>query len=130
MSLLDTSYLSPTEANEDTPMPSSDMCRSSEIPIPPDWTTRPAAPGAGWPAANVASSPRGGTATPKQLGPTRRMPCRRHTASRSGPWEPRPEVTTTRDRTPRRPQRSAARSEEHTSELQSPVHLVCRLLLE
>src|SRR6266487_5767851 len=25
---------------------------------------------------------------------------------------------------------SAARSEEHTSELQSPVHLVCRLLLE
>src|SRR4051794_41636000 len=26
--------------------------------------------------------------------------------------------------------RSFARSEEHTSELQSPVHLVCRLLLE
>src|SRR5690348_17892329 len=26
--------------------------------------------------------------------------------------------------------RSLARSEEHTSELQSPVHLVCRLLLE
>src|SRR5690348_18210488 len=27
-------------------------------------------------------------------------------------------------------QQCAARSEEHTSELQSPVHLVCRLLLE
>src|SRR4051794_41542960 len=26
--------------------------------------------------------------------------------------------------------KSSARSEEHTSELQSPVHLVCRLLLE
>src|SRR5690348_18037931 len=26
--------------------------------------------------------------------------------------------------------RGGARSEEHTSELQSPVHLVCRLLLE
>src|SRR5690348_18429310 len=26
--------------------------------------------------------------------------------------------------------RGAPRSEEHTSELQSPVHLVCRLLLE
>src|SRR5690348_17512924 len=26
--------------------------------------------------------------------------------------------------------RSSGRSEEHTSELQSPVHLVCRLLLE
>src|SRR5690348_17694885 len=30
----------------------------------------------------------------------------------------------------RGPHRGAARSEEHTSELQSPVHLVCRLLLE
>src|SRR5258708_8892540 len=28
------------------------------------------------------------------------------------------------------PQRAAGRSEEHTSELQSPDHLVCRLLLE
>src|SRR5690348_18068411 len=30
----------------------------------------------------------------------------------------------------RRPRRKNWRSEEHTSELQSPVHLVCRLLLE
>src|SRR5438876_5820632 len=30
----------------------------------------------------------------------------------------------------RRPRPSPSRSEEHTSELQSPVHLVCRLLLE
>src|SRR5690348_18200756 len=30
----------------------------------------------------------------------------------------------------RRSLRSRPRSEEHTSELQSPVHLVCRLLLE
>src|SRR5690348_17978354 len=28
------------------------------------------------------------------------------------------------------PRRAHRRSEEHTSELQSPVHLVCRLLLE
>src|SRR5262245_63781962 len=36
-----------------------------------------------------------------------------------------------RDRSPRRPQhRMAVRSEEHTSELQSLRHLVCRLLLE
>src|SRR5438876_4812672 len=28
------------------------------------------------------------------------------------------------------PTKPGARSEEHTSELQSPVHLVCRLLLE
>src|SRR5438876_11680040 len=31
---------------------------------------------------------------------------------------------------PRTRSSSASRSEEHTSELQSPVHLVCRLLLE
>src|SRR5690348_17609594 len=29
-----------------------------------------------------------------------------------------------------KPPSTSARSEEHTSELQSPVHLVCRLLLE
>src|SRR5258708_11642505 len=29
-----------------------------------------------------------------------------------------------------RPERKRTRSEEHTSELQSPDHLVCRLLLE
>src|SRR6266581_7082776 len=33
-------------------------------------------------------------------------------------------------RSPRACAARAARSEEHTSELQSPVHLVCRLLLE
>src|SRR6266581_6459991 len=50
-----------------------------------------------------------------------------------------PYTTLFRSTVPRRPGRSAcaadrpswhARSEEHTSELQSPVHLVCRLLLE
>src|SRR5207253_9079813 len=35
-----------------------------------------------------------------------------------------------RDQGARRPARSAHRSEEHTSELQSRGHLVCRLLLE
>src|SRR5690348_3243916 len=33
-------------------------------------------------------------------------------------------------RLPRRTEANAERSEEHTSELQSPVHLVCRLQLE
>src|SRR5256885_13015237 len=32
--------------------------------------------------------------------------------------------------TDRQPHRSALRSEEHTSELQSPCNIVCRLLLE
>src|SRR5947208_4257078 len=38
-----------------------------------------------------------------------------------------PQVLEHRERAQRRPQ---PRSEEHTSELQSPDHLVCRLLLE
>src|SRR5690348_17946007 len=41
-----------------------------------------------------------------------------------------PRSETLRPRCRRRPLRSCSRSEEHTSELQSPVHLVCRLLLE
>src|SRR5690348_17878857 len=39
-------------------------------------------------------------------------------------------TTRTRTRTPPSARRAMNRSEEHTSELQSPVHLVCRLLLE
>src|SRR5207244_9520193 len=35
-----------------------------------------------------------------------------------------------RDRSPPIHRRTCSRSEEHTSELQSPDHLVCRLLLE
>src|SRR5690348_17873614 len=35
-----------------------------------------------------------------------------------------------RPKTSRKPSLPTCRSEEHTSELQSPVHLVCRLLLE
>src|SRR6266487_6656939 len=42
----------------------------------------------------------------------------------SPPWTPSSPICASRVWTRRR------RSEEHTSELQSPVHLVCRLLLE
>src|SRR5258708_30440223 len=39
-------------------------------------------------------------------------------------------LSATRRRRPTRASRGCRRSEEHTSELQSPDHLVCRLLLE
>src|SRR4051794_41736836 len=65
---------------------------------------------------------------------------RRPRPERSGRPEPGPRQRRLPGPLPRRrPQRGdeeegqedgAARSEEHTSELQSPVHLVCRLLLE
>src|SRR4051794_41623016 len=58
--------------------------------------------------------------------PTRRSSDLRPRPSAPGPGSPR-----TRALPPRAPAGTgAARSEEHTSELQSPVHLVCRLLLE
>src|SRR4051794_41707828 len=53
------------------------------------------------------------------------------TLSRSGcrhtvwPWQPPCPDRVVETRSP-----ANGRSEEHTSELQSPVHLVCRLLLE
>src|SRR5258708_28744000 len=59
------------------------------------------------PGARTRGRPRGASA----IGPSRR-PSR----SRGGPSRSR--------------SRSGSRSEEHTSELQSPDHLVCRLLLE
>src|SRR5690348_17598373 len=43
-------------------------------------------------------------------------------------WKTADTAATKRSRPGARP--SPGRSEEHTSELQSPVHLVCRLLLE
>src|SRR5438552_9826865 len=53
---------------------------------------------------------------------------------RSSDLGPRPDrLLVERDRAERLPVRTsrrAVRSEEHTSELQSPDHLVCRLLLE
>src|SRR6476660_10445434 len=58
------------------------------------------------------------------------------TLFRSSSWPPSspgPPTTAPSGSTPRRSRATApprTRSEEHTSELQSPDHLVCRLLLE
>src|SRR5688500_19523423 len=52
----------------------------------------------------------------------------RHTAQA---WRRRPKMKGPREWTfERQAPRSSSRSEEHTSELQSPCNLVCRLLLE
>ena len=111
MSLLDTSSLSPTDANEEIPMPSRDRWSTMAKPRPPDCMTRPATPGRAGRAANVASRPRPGTATPKESGPISRMPYRRQVASRA-PFAPAssPAVITTRDRAPRWPHCSATSS--------------------
>ena len=104
MSLPDTSTLSPTEANEEMPMPSREKCSSRATPTPPDCTTSPARPRRGWWTAKVASRPRPGTATPKQFGPTSRMPQRRPASSRLADWAASsPELITTTERVPRLP---------------------------
>src|SRR5256885_8083365 len=47
------------------------------------------------------------------------------------PAQPKAEAPATAPAsTPAKPEATASRSEEHTSELQSPCNLVCRLLLE
>ena len=74
MSLLDTSYLSPTDANDETPMPSRSRCSSSATPMPPDCTTMPAVPGAGVDAVKVAFRLPDVLITPRQFGPTSRIP--------------------------------------------------------
>src|SRR5438876_2308610 len=52
--------------------------------------------------------------------------------TRPGIFQERPAVVVTEERSPCGVTATTglSRSEEHTSELQSPVHLVCRLLLE
>ena len=108
MSLPETSSLSPSETNEEIPMPSRDRCSSSTTPTPPDCSARPALPGSGWRAANVASRAMLVLATPKQAGPTSRMPWRRQMPSSSMRAAPlSPAVTTARALTPRCPHCSA-----------------------
>src|SRR5258708_9589360 len=54
----------------------------------------------------------------------------RSPASRRRDPAPSTAIAQSLQQKPRRPPRLLLRSEEHTSELQSPDHLVCRLLLE
>src|SRR5437764_8726611 len=57
-------------------------------------------------------------------GPARKMAAEQHLRPAGAPAAAR------RRHEPERQARRGARSEEHTSELQSPMYLVCRLLLE
>src|SRR5690348_5391927 len=68
---------------------------------------------------------RSGSASP--ISPRKRKAKPRGVAGQGAPADVA--TATPRSRMPRAAMASA-RSEEHTSELQSPVHLVCRLLLE
>src|SRR5690348_17448605 len=61
---------------------------------------------------------------------TQRSPTLAQRGSAGSRPEPQRGAHVTTHGRPRRDSGTGPRSEEHTSELQSPVHLVCRLLLE
>ena len=98
MSLLDTSYLSPTDANDDTPMPSLDRCAEERHPDPAGLHDQAGEPGAGWSAPNVASRPSGGRRC--RSSSARPGACRTGGTSRAARDLRRPghAVTTTSDR--------------------------------
>src|SRR5256885_3599568 len=88
-----------------TLFPYTTLFRSSQAP----------APAAATPATSPATPPERATRA-RPAARIRRRPVRRRVS--------------TRGQNDRRPDGAAGRSEEHTSELQSPCNLVCRLLLE
>src|SRR5207248_10483821 len=82
----------------------------------------PASPATRWPPPGT---------TPTSPAATSRRSCRPcwTAAGRTPPRPSRPGCPTPAPRWPRSSPTGLARSEEHTSELQSPYELVCRLLL-
>src|SRR5256885_11906438 len=90
--------------------------RSTLFPYPTLFRS-PALPG--WPAPSPLSRPAPGRGRRRRRGPPRSSPPPAAIASSAPP---------TLDR-PRREDPVQARSEEHTSELQTPCNLECRLLL-
>src|SRR2546426_6157011 len=84
------------------------------------------------PAENSASGAPGGRTSVNRATGRARSSGREwtHAAQRAIPVASPATAQGATARSARQPRRSGARSEEHTSELQSPCNLVCRLLLE
>jgi hypothetical protein len=72
-----TSMLSPIETAAENPTPCADTHSTSPAAMAPDWETSARSPAGGIEAAKLALSLTPGTSTPRQLGPTRRIPTAR-----------------------------------------------------
>jgi hypothetical protein len=79
------SALSPSETNDDSPMPRWRARSIAAMPNAPLWDAKPTRPAGGAPGENVASRATAGSVltTPRQFGPTMRMPAARQIASSS-----------------------------------------------
>ena len=87
-----TSSIDPSEANAENPTFSRRLQSSTAVHSAPLWLMKATFPGRAMPEAKVALRPVRGLITPRQLGPTRRMPPRatccftsRSSATPSGP---------------------------------------------
>src|SRR2546422_11281255 len=78
----------------------------------------------------VPAAPKGKPVVPKRPPPAPPAPPKRKTMVEVPPLELEPDFETEEPTAPGGRRSGAIRSEEHTSELQSRLHLVCRLLLE
>ena len=102
-----TSTLLPIDTNDEMPAWRRWASAAMAIPTPPDCEAMAIPPGANAWLVNVALSPQAVDTTPRQLGPTMRMPCRRAAASTSScmrspsaPSSANPAETTTAVGTP------------------------------
>ena len=79
----DRSALLPTETNDESPTPSRPAASMIAIPRPPLWDMKPTRPAVAGCGANVALSRTSGAvlSTPRQLGPTSRIPASRQTST-------------------------------------------------
>ena len=75
-----TSSIEPSETTALNPTFSRALQSRTAVRSAPLWLTKPTVPGAEMPAANVAFSPVVGRITPRQLGPTIRIPLARAVA--------------------------------------------------
>jgi len=78
-----TSSIEPSETIALKPTSSSAAQSRIAVRSAPDWDTKPTRPGLAIPAANVAFIPSTGFITPRQFGPTTRIPWRRAAARTS-----------------------------------------------
>ena len=78
-----TSAIDPRDTTWLKPMPSRRLQSSTAVRSAPLWLTKPTDPRLAMSAANVALSPETGLMTPRQLGPTTRMPAARAVRSTS-----------------------------------------------